>query len=170
MDSVLIAKECLDSCQQSRILGILWQLIGRIRYTYGKYVGLEKYGGNIQFCISTIRFSVFINGTPNGFFDSGRGLCQGDPPPLFFVMVIEAFSRLIVGGCIDSFAIYNRNNETLVISAFVICRRYFDFIIFLYRCQSDLSFKMCFVVFYCYYWSQDKLDSILYDDIYESFG
>ena len=130
MDSVLIAKECLDSCQQSRILGILWKLIGRICYTYGKYVGLEKYGGNIQFCISTIRFSVFINGTPNGFFDSGRGLCQGDPPPLFFVMVIEAFSRLIVGGCIDSFSIYNRNNETLVISAFVICRRYFDFIIF----------------------------------------
>lgn len=76
----------------------------------------------IKFCISTIRFLVFINGTPNGFFDSGRGLCQGDPPPLFFVMVMEAFSRLIVGGSIDSFSIYNRNNDTLVISAFVICQ------------------------------------------------
>ena len=50
----------------------------------------------IKWCVSTARFSVLINGTSSGFFQSSRGLRQGDPiSPYLFVVVMEALSCLI---------------------------------------------------------------------------
>ena len=56
----------------------------------------DKWRHWISFCLSTIRFSILINGTPHGFFRSSRGLWQGDPlSPLLFVLVMEAVSRML---------------------------------------------------------------------------
>ncbi|RVW58897.1 putative mitochondrial protein [Vitis vinifera] len=62
----------------------------------------KKWTGWISWYISTATFSVLINGTPEGYFNSSRGLRQGDPlSPYLFVIGMEALTRLIhraVGG------------------------------------------------------------------------
>ena len=43
----------------------------------------------MKFCVSTIRFLVFVNGSPVGFFGSTRGLHQGNSlSPLLILLVM----------------------------------------------------------------------------------
>jgi hypothetical protein len=63
---------------------------------------LEKLGFSplwlswIRICISSTSFSILLNGSPFGFFSTGRGLRQGDPLSRFlFILGAEVFSRLI---------------------------------------------------------------------------
>ena len=66
-------------------------------------------------------FSTLINGSPIGFFNSTRGLRQGDPlSPYLFVIGMEVFSILVdkaaSRGFLSGFKIVNRDGEELQIN------------------------------------------------------
>ena len=47
-------------------------------------------------CISTVKFSILLNGSPSDFFGGTRGIRQGYPlSPLLFDIVMEALSRML---------------------------------------------------------------------------
>jgi hypothetical protein len=81
----------------------------------------EKWRDWIEFCISMVRFSILVNGTPSDFFTSSRGLRQGDPlSPLLFVVVMEALSRMLNATMnqrlLIGFSVGSRDIEELVVN------------------------------------------------------
>jgi hypothetical protein len=106
LDSILIASECLDSHIKSGIPGVLCKLditkaFDHINWKFVLYM-LKRcgFGGKwvswISHYISSVCFFVLVNGSPAGFFNSSKGLRQGNPlAPLLFVVVIEALSKML---------------------------------------------------------------------------
>ena len=81
----------------------------------------ERWCSWIKWCLSTVRFLVLVNGSPTGFFQSSRGLRQGDPlSPYLFVVVMEAFSclpkRAVAGGFLTPCMVWGRRGEGVQIS------------------------------------------------------
>jgi hypothetical protein len=71
--------------------------------------------------VSTVKFFILVNGVRTGFFQSSRGIRQGDPlSPLLFVVVMEALSRMLnesmLQGLLSGFSVGIRDNEALVVN------------------------------------------------------
>ena len=124
LDASLIANEVIDSMLKKKEKGVLCKLdiekaYDKINWNFlivvlGRMGFTEKLVRWIKWCISTASFSVMLNGSPEGFFKSSRGLRQGDPlSPYLFVLGMEAFSLLIdraaEGGFISGYKFEGRN-------------------------------------------------------------
>ena len=131
MDAVLVANEAIDSIVKSNRGAIICKLYIEKAYDHVDWSFLlavmEKIGFGerwcrwIKWCLSTVRYSVMVNRSPTGFFQSSRGLMQGDPlSPYLFVVVMEAFSRLlkraVVGGFLTPCSIRGRRGEGVQVS------------------------------------------------------
>jgi hypothetical protein len=123
---VLIASESLDFRVKSREPGLLCKLDMEKAYDHVSWDFLlymlrrcgfgQKWCSWIAFCISTASFSILINGSPAGFFNSSRGVRQGDPfSPFLFVIVMEAFSQMVKAmvehGLFSGFVVGGRGSE-----------------------------------------------------------
>ena len=102
----LIANEVIDSMVKKNERGILCKLdIEKAydninwKFLFGvlQKMGFEpKWVSWIKQCVTTASFSVLVNGSPVGCFNSSRGLRQGDPlSPYLFILGMEVFSILM---------------------------------------------------------------------------
>ena len=96
----------------------------------------------IQWCISIASFSVLVNGTPTGFFQSSRGLRQGDPlSPYLFVIAMEVFSafikRVVEGDFLSGCRVKGRSEERVPISHLLFAD---DTLVFCKPSQDQLTY------------------------------
>jgi hypothetical protein len=160
LDSVLIANECVDSRINSGIPGVICKLDIEKAYDHVNWSFLlymlrrcgfgEKWCSWIDFCISSARFSVLVNGSPAGFFSSSRGLRQGDPlSPLLFVVVMEALSKMLTvsvnRGLFSGFSVGSRNSVAVNISHLLFAD---DTLVFCGANPDHLRYlRVCFLAF-----------------------
>ena len=148
LDPVIIANECFDSRLKFRVPGLICKLdvekaFDHVNWNFLMQM-LERSGFStkwrqwILFCLSTVRFSILINGSPCGSFGSTRGLRQGDPlSPLLFVLVIETLGRMldkaVLEGRMSGFSVGNLEGRSMAVSYLLFAD---DALIF---CKADLD-------------------------------
>ncbi|XP_059073331.1 uncharacterized mitochondrial protein AtMg01250-like [Cryptomeria japonica] len=84
-----------------------WDLLFKVLLKLGFN---QKMVSMIRECVTTVQFSVLINGTPRGCFKAEKGIRQGDPlSPYLFIMIAEVLSRnvthLVSNGRLQGFKV-----------------------------------------------------------------
>ena len=110
----------------------------------------EKWIKWVEWCISIVKFSVLVNGSPSGFFQSSRGLRQGDPFfPYLFVIVMEVFScllrRAISEGYLSGWRVRGRNGEGILISHLLFVD---DTLVFCKASQDQMTYLSCLLMWF----------------------
>ncbi|XP_059625407.1 uncharacterized protein LOC132268594 [Cornus florida] len=108
----------------------------------------ERWRNWIVTYVSSVRFSVLVNGSPFWFFGSSRGLRRGDPfSPFLFIIVMEALSRLmrraVSLGLIRGFKIGLETVHQLEISHLLFAD---DTLVFCEADESQLRYLRCVLV------------------------
>ena len=97
--------------------------------------------------MSIASFSILVNGTPMGFFQSSRGLRQGDPlSPYLFMAMMEALScfikRAVREGILSPCQVRGKGGEGVKISHFLFTD---NTLIFSKANEDQVTFLSCYL-------------------------
>lgn len=109
LDGILITNECVNGRKKAKVSGLTCKIdfkkaYDRVDWDFLLWVLKQKCFGDrwikwIKGCLDHLHFSILKNGTSKGFFDSSRGIKQGDPlSPFLFTLVLDGLSELMEKG------------------------------------------------------------------------
>ena len=158
LDVILVANEIVEDYRKKGKEGLVFKIDFEKAYDYVEWnfldYTLEKKGFGpiwrrwIRGCLSSVNFSVFINGRPRGKFKGSRGLRQGDPlSPFLFTLVADVLGKII-----------DKAKDCNVIRGFTVGRDRVevshlqfadDTLLFM---DADRSFFLNFLTTHCFSW------------------
>ena len=106
LDVVLVADEVVENYRRSNTKGLVFKIdfektYDNVNWDFLDFVVQKKNFGPkwrswIRSCLSSVSFSVLINGKPRGKFKGFKGLRQEHPlSPFLFTLVADRLSRLM---------------------------------------------------------------------------